>query len=464
MYKPDCFFSNGQCKIIWRRWPFIFLLAVLLSFSQARASDLPKFKALLQLPVHDTGTIRLETVVQVCDQLIEAKDSKADQLKIAYERRAWARTQLGQLGAAMEDCNKLQELGPNDPQARYLHASILYVQGKSEDCLSELREIMKKNPEFAKAFSLASMIQANTGNFEESLDFANQAIKLDSDDLTSFSARALAYYDHADVKCLEDVNRVIEALPDCDDQLYAMRGKAYLWLQEPDKALANFLMARRINPGSLNGYWGIWRVYFDKQNWELSQIVADQFVRVAPNYAGAYLCCARSHAELGNLQEADRAVQEGLKRAPNDPEVLWGAALVNERLGKFEDAIGYYDKAISLKTTIGFKVEKALFLASCPDPKFRNGAEAKTIASEALSSDRYPQWQRWKAFMALAMANAECGEFKEAADAAKKSLENLGPHSLFRAGFQKRLELFEMGLPYRLEVVKGTMNDAKYKP
>lgn len=86
----------------------------------------------------------------------------------------------------------------------------------------------------------------------------------------------------------------------------------------------------------------------------------------------------------------------------------------------------------------------AYVLATAPDDKIRNGAEALRCAQRACELSH---WSAWYPLTTLAGAWAECGEFDKAIEYAERALE-LAPDSE-KAERRERVEQYRRGQPYR---------------
>ena len=93
--------------------------------------------------------------------------------------------------------------------------------------------------------------------------------------------------------------------------------------------------------------------------------------------------------------------------------------------------------------------ELARLLATCPDPKVRDGRRAVELADKArvLTAGGLPN-----VLDTLAAAHAEAGDFAAAAEWQRKAIGLLRPEEAdARKGMEARLELYRSGKPYRVE-------------
>jgi len=134
----------------------------------------------------------------------------------------------------------------------------------------------------------------------------------------------------------------------------------------------------------------------------------------------------------------------------DDPQ--WPGAFLHRGMAffaqaKYKEALQDYDKSLKLDhDNLGTMAAKAYLLATCPEGQFRDGSTASKLATKCCEMTQY---QVPRQLMLLAMASAECGDYKEAVRWAKKSLEKADPDFPFLEDYRKRLALFEQGKPYR---------------
>jgi len=132
--------------------------------------------------------------------------------------------------------------------------------------------------------------------------------------------------------------------------------------------------------------------------------------------ARTYLRRATQAWTVGKYDEAVRDIKEALRLAPHDAEPL---------------------------------NSQAFLLASCPNPKYRDGKKAVEIAQRAclLSEEKDAN-----DLDTLAIAFAEAGDFEQAVKWATKAIELANP--LQKKRFEDRLKLFRNRKPYRLDQPK----------
>lgn len=89
---------------------------------------------------------------------------------------------------------------------------------------------------------------------------------------------------------------------------------------------------------------------------------------------------------------------------------------------------------------------RAWILATCPDPRIRNGQEAVASATRACELTR---WRNHNLLDTLSAAYAEKGDFNEAIKWQEKAVGMVRGNDPNRKGMVERLELYRAGKPYR---------------
>ncbi len=139
---------------------------------------------------------------------------------------------------------------------------------------------------------------------------------------------------------------------------------------------------------------------------------------------------------------------ETLKVQPT-PEAHVQIAVIRTAQGEFPDAVEHYQAALRLKADAPEILNNlAWLLATCPDDRIRNGAQAVQYAERAceLTQDKQPMM-----LGTLAAAYAEAGRFDEAVATAQKAcaLATQQGDALLLQKNQALLELYRAHKPWR---------------
>lgn len=268
-----------------------------------------------------------------------------------------------------------------------------------------------------------------------------------------------AYYleevQHDYQKSLEDVGRCImlgfgKSRESARNQyLFELRADLLIgYLDKPSEGLSDALMASRIKPGSRRARLSVSLYYFKTGKYHMADLLSQELLQTNPEDPPVLCARAATLIQLGRLAESAKTANRALHFLPNDN---WGYAYWIRGNGLFAKgdhaaAIKDYDKAFSLYDDIRMLGSKAYLLASCPDPRFRDGKTAQELAKKCshATGGKKPYH-----LMLQAMAEAECGDFEAATRLAQLSLEKADTDFPFKKQYEERLKLFMEKKPYR---------------
>lgn len=197
-------------------------------------------------------------------------------------------------------------------------------------------------------------------------------------------------------------------------EAYILRGQAYYELTERDKALADFDRAIQLDPKSGKAFVQRGRAYFVKG--DMKRAIAD-------------------HTEAIRLDPKD-----------GEPRMYRGLAYYENR--EYAKAVADYEWLIRTDPdSEGPLSELARCLATCPDPKVRDGKKAVEYGIKACKLNK---WKQWITLEPLAAAYAEVGKFDEAVKWQKKAIELMGVDSItVLKEARRRLRQYQAGKPVR---------------
>ncbi len=250
-----------------------------------------------------------------------------------------------------------------------------------------------------------------------------------------------------------------------------------------DEARSDFLKALELKPELADAHNNLGFVLAAQQQTPEAITHYENALRLRPDFADAHNNLAVALESLGKIEEATIHLAAAVKLNPAQADARSNLGLLLARQGQFEDAILHFKAALQLKpgeAQIHFRLGAALasqqkmpeaiahiraalrarpdwpaalntlagILATHPNPKIRDGAEAVRLAERGCALTG----QKNAALMeTLAAAYAEAGQFDQALATAQK-IRALPPTSL-PAGLLERLgqrvPLYEAGQPYR---------------
>jgi len=172
-------------------------------------------------------------------------------------------------------------------------------------------------------------------------------------------------------------------------------------------------------------------------------------LRCDPQFANAHNNLGTILAQQGQQSEALDHFYAAVRIRPSFAKAHQNLGLILERLGRTHEAVKEYRETLRW-TADAPDVAKRLawILATDPDSRVRNGAEAVRLAqaASAATADQDPQAQD-----VLAAAYAESGRFDEAVHAAERALDLAGAsaNAEAREGARARLALYRAGRAFR---------------
>jgi TonB family protein len=298
-------------------------------------------------------------------------------------------------------------------------ATAHYRTGDNDAATTTLDELIRQQPKSVAAYITRGSAYQQKGEADKALADFNQAIRLDPK-----SARA-----HCDRGILEDV-----------------------LLQQPNKALADYNEAIRLAPDFKRAYVNRGVHFLEQHDYERALPDFTRAIELIPNEPGTHGYRAYTYAKLRQRTpaQADAVAATRLKPAEMPLvriEGLMVRADAYRILGKQELALRDYREAVRVMPNAS-KANSllALFLATCPEDRFRNGTEAVSAARRACELSK---WRRYDAIDTLAAAYAEAGDFDQAVKYEKQSLNDSSLAPKEKEEREKRLALFQQRKPFR---------------
>ncbi len=298
---------------------------------------------------------------------------------------------------------------------------ICWQRRRNEAAWMLAKKALALDPENPTAFFTLGMLNGEVENFIEALDAFDKCIKYGGI-LPARPGSCLPFF-HRGMILLED-------------------------LEKPKRALPDLLTASRLNPEYHLLKLGMASYYLRQGSRRIACSIIESLLKDRP----ADLKVLSRAVPILLLAGKDRkAMEVSEKLISIRPDLLTSYAIraeVHFGRGAYYECLADLEKACSIRRA---SVAKAFLLATCPDDKLRDGERALAIAEDTV------QWTKGTNFrhlMLLAIAQAECGDFKRAVQNAKQAIQKAPENDFQKQEYLNRLRGFERGEPYRLRTGK----------
>ena len=329
--------------------------------------------------------------------------------------------------------------------ARFKYADALRQSGLLEMAAKQYEMVLEIFPESKKTRNEIAAVLSQLGQLELAKTHLEKALQSHPDSVATYInlgsismnqrqyARAKKYYDKA-----------IELAPN-DPQILYNLGMTQEALDANEAALKDYSSAIAIQPDFPEAYLKRGTLHLKMQHLDAALSDLSEVIRLKPDSALAYKKRGVAYLQTGLNEQGLLDLSKALKLRPKDEELYNNRGMAYAASGQFAFAVTDYNRAIELNPDAPQVYNNlAWLLATCPDPRHRNGAKALVHAKRACELS---QWSYFGSLDTLAAAYAEIGRFDDAVKWQKRGLEYAPEQS--KSDLQSRLELYKMGKPYR---------------
>jgi tetratricopeptide (TPR) repeat protein/ADP-heptose:LPS heptosyltransferase len=246
-----------------------------------------------------------------------------------------------------EQQSSVTETGPATPEALCADGYRLRAAGRPLDAAQCCQQALSIDPNYADATHLMGLLSFDGGQYDHALEWLTRAIR---------QAPKAEYLKHLGA-VLQHVKRHDEALKAFDKavqfqpdsaELWCCLGGALLPLGRDDDALLSYQHALKLQPDNFDAASKSGVLLHRRERWEEALAHFNICLAVQPDLAPILNLRAIAHR---GMRDYDRYLADSLRAHaldPADAEACNNAGEALLRLGREEDAVAWFDKALAL--------------------------------------------------------------------------------------------------------------------
>lgn len=457
--------------------PIVALAIVVGICTSARASDLPggaslqpfvrpkkssstqdrAFEYMQKSPDFSLNDGRAKTVPNGVGYICLLERSQGDQVLVAIRSqglRGWApASSLVPLNHAEAFFSQQILASPRDPFPYLMRGMARFENDDLNRACSDVDHALRLQPTYVPALLERAYLWQCRNRLDLALADANQAIQLESQNSYAYVERGVFHFATKEYgKALRDFEHALR-LGSRASVLHLCKGMIHLERGEGEPAIAEFNTAIRIDPRRLDAYTGLATVYLLRSDSRKALEVFDHAVLVDPRSPDAHEARAVYFLSHGKNEKALEDLNEAVRLDPAGASRLRMRARVWFEKQDFAKALSDLNEAIRLEPNdIEAQQGRAWILATCPDPRIRNGEQAVVAAKGACE---LTHWKVAHALTTLAAAYSETGNFTAATQWQEKALGLVADNGPEHHEYRRLLERYRAGKPYhRLGVLE----------
>jgi tetratricopeptide (TPR) repeat protein len=297
---------------------------------------------------------------------------------------------------------ELLKANPNDVNGRIVKAQILLKQGKTQDAIADLQNVIKDEPKKAVAHHVLGIAYQTAGDRDQAEAEYRQAILLNPNQLDPAlmpSYRALAAIAQAkndldlqqtvvegmlridatsaDAYLLkanvdinrrnfaageEDLRKAIELAPD-NPSTYTAMAEWRLHQGKIPEAQALYERALAVAPDAPLPMQGLVEIYLNQKQPDKAKARLKEQIAKSPNTGAFYVMLAELQADGKDFPAAEETLKEGLKLDPNNAGAYLLMARIQTANGRIDEALANFQAYVqhNPKDVMGYLTIAALY-------------------------------------------------------------------------------------------------------
>jgi tetratricopeptide (TPR) repeat protein len=319
----------------------------------------------------------------------------------------------------------------------------LQLHGRTDEAIVHFREAVRIKPDYVNALNNLGKALQSQGKVNEAITYYQRVLSLRPGHPDALSNLGGAFQKLG--KNDEAISYLRRALDSNPGHLEAHNNIGLILQSQRkfDKAVSHFHEALNLNPyyAEARNNLGITLAMQKKMDEAIEQL--RRAIAINPNYAEAHYNLANALRFTDKLDEAVRHFRQALSIKADFVEAHYSLAKTLESQAKYDEAMTHYRYAMEANPAWPGPLNGlASILATHPDPKRRDAAEAIELARRAA---KLTQYKDPTILDTLAAAYAAAGQFKEAIVFGQLALKgaSAAENKQLADDIQKRLQAYE---------------------
>ncbi len=290
----------------------------------------------------------------------------------------------------------------------------------------------------------------------------NQAIQIDPRSSEALVERGVFRY------CLKEFGQAFsdfeqaEKLGSRSVSVPMTKGMILLQQKELDDAEAQFKRALQIDPKIADAHVAIGSIQLMRSQRTEAVSSFGHAIEIDAEKGSAYGGRAAAYLAMGEHRRALQDLNNAIRIDPGQPEYLRNRGAVYSQMGEWYQALADLETALRLTPNdVDAHLTRAWMLATCPEPKLRDGSKAVASATRACE---LTQWKKARPLAALAAGYAESGDFQSAVRWQQKAIELTLEEDSSKRYYQSCLERYRSGKPCHRLTPLEEIGIRRYQP
>ncbi|HID09959.1 MAG TPA: tetratricopeptide repeat protein [Candidatus Latescibacteria bacterium] len=378
-------------------------------------------------------------------------------LTISPPQPEWLRYALEDVREApvRREIFQISERLPEDPIVQMEAGICLSQEGRLKEAGEKVASALRHLSSWSYAWAVYSMITCKSGAYGEALKAARKAVELDPQSASAHSVLGFLYDRMGGrnprmlARAVRHYRQALESDPR-NAGVHNNLGNILIHQGKLKEAEEEFRQAIRLRPDFAEPHYTLGNLLLQQGKTEEAISQFKEAIRFRPDFAEARNNLGIALLRQGKVEEAISQFRKAIRIRPDQDKAWDNLTMTLAGRGRFREAEVLLREYLARNPdNLRTQLNLAWLLATCPDPKLRDGEEAIRLSEGVCraSGGRSPE-----ALGVLAAAYAEAGRFEEAVRTARDALtkaRSFGREDLARR-IEAQLREYRAHRPFRM--------------